>query len=153
MALVKVNLDDFYAIGEVASRSGLSVSALRYYEDKGLVASAGRRGGKRFYAEAIFEQLEIIRLCSTIGFSLDETKLLMRRTDDRANFARLAELKLHEIEQARRDMLAARKLLCHALVCSCVDVVECMRASEAPPDLLGLSRGKAPRFKRKDRGA
>ena len=58
-------------IAEVARRSGLPASTLRYYEEKGLICSVGRRGLRRLFDARIMEQLALIRLGRSAGFSLE----------------------------------------------------------------------------------
>src|SRR5690349_12236047 len=59
-------------IGEVAARVGVPASTLRYYEEKGLIRSVGRRGLRRLYDPAVLEKLAMIALGQSAGFSLDE---------------------------------------------------------------------------------
>src|SRR3546814_15532563 len=59
-------------IAEVAQRSGVPASALRYYEEKGLIASIGRRGLRRLFEPGVLEQLALIGVGRAAGFSLDE---------------------------------------------------------------------------------
>ncbi|BDE05791.1 MerR family transcriptional regulator [Vulcanimicrobium alpinum] len=135
-------------IGEVGERSGVSAATLRYYEELGLIAPVARRGLTRLYeAPAIFERLEMIRLTSAIGFTLQEAKALLSRARDREAFVPLAEAKLAALEQRRRDLATAAKMLRHALVCNCGDVTECLAASSPPPNLL-RSATRARRFER-----
>lgn len=59
-------------IGEVAEATGLRVSALRYYEEKGLIEALGRKGLRRQYGPEVLQQLALIALGRQAGFSLDE---------------------------------------------------------------------------------
>jgi DNA-binding transcriptional MerR regulator len=59
-------------ISEVAQRSGVPASTLRFYEEKGLIASIGRRGLRRLFAPVVLERLALIALGRAAGFSLDE---------------------------------------------------------------------------------
>ncbi|MCF6442573.1 MerR family transcriptional regulator [Pseudoalteromonas luteoviolacea] len=59
-------------IGKVTEKTGINASALRFYESKGLIKPAGRKGLRRYYADNIIEQLSIIALGQTAGFTLDE---------------------------------------------------------------------------------
>ena len=61
-------------IAEVAKRSGLPASALRFYEEKGLIVSLGRQGERRRFAPQILDQLALIALAQSAGFSLDEIR-------------------------------------------------------------------------------
>ena len=70
-------------IGQVASRTGLRASAIRYYESRGLLPKASRIGGKRVYEGLVLERLAIIELAKTAGFHLDEIRATLVRTLDR----------------------------------------------------------------------
>lgn len=59
-------------IGEVAEATGLRVSALRYYEEKGLIEALGRKGLRRQYGPEVLQQLALVALGRQAGFSLDE---------------------------------------------------------------------------------
>ncbi|HET8708318.1 MAG TPA: MerR family transcriptional regulator, partial [Pseudomonadales bacterium] len=59
-------------IGEVAKKSGVPASTLRYYEEKGLITSTGRSGLRRLFNDSVLEQLALIALGQAAGFSLDE---------------------------------------------------------------------------------
>src|SRR3546814_3320080 len=63
-------------IAEVAQRSGVPASALRYYEEKRLIASIGRRGLRRLFDPGVIERLALIALGRAAGFSLDEIRAM-----------------------------------------------------------------------------
>lgn len=72
-----INAPEMLAIGDLATRTGLAVSAIRYYEDIGLIPKATRRpSGHRVYSVASQELLTLIRRCRDFGFTLDDTKAL-----------------------------------------------------------------------------
>ncbi len=72
-----IRAPEMLAIGELAAHTGLAVSAIRYYEDIGLIPKAHRRAsGHRAYPAASGELLTLIRRCRDFGFSLDDTKEL-----------------------------------------------------------------------------
>src|SRR5438094_10676206 len=64
-------------IGEVARRAGLRPSAVRYYEERGLVTPARRNGRRRVYGVEAVERLALIAFAKKIGFSLDEIRSLL----------------------------------------------------------------------------
>ena len=70
-------------IGEVAERVGLRTSALRYYEDEGLLEPAARVGGQRRYEEDAVDRLVVIQFCRRLGFTLAEIRDLLADTDKR----------------------------------------------------------------------
>ncbi|MFG3656317.1 MerR family transcriptional regulator [Streptomyces sp. NPDC047706] len=61
---------------EVARRSGVPASTLRFYEEEGLIASVGRRAGRRVFDPGVFERLALIAMGRASGFSLDEIALM-----------------------------------------------------------------------------
>src|SRR5688572_27128423 len=64
------------SIGEVARRTGIRPSALRYYEEAGILPHAARIGGKRRYDANLIQRLELLQVAQQAGFSLDEIKVL-----------------------------------------------------------------------------
>lgn len=114
------------AIGELARRTSLASSALRYYERVGLLLPAVRAGGRRHYGISSTERVALIRLCQDAGFTLREVReLLGAFSQHRRAWTRLAKAKLGEldtrIDQARR----AKTLVQHALACPHRNIVTC----------------------------
>src|SRR5258708_39924932 len=66
-------------IGEVARRSGLRPSAVRYYEERGLIEPEGRSGGRRVYSEEAGERLALITFAKNAGFTLDDIRTVLTR--------------------------------------------------------------------------
>ena len=112
-------------INEVAQRSGIPASALRYYEEKGLIASIGRRGLRRVFDGKVLDRLALIALGSSAGFSLDEIGRMFapdgRPRIDRALLAAKAE----ELDGTIRKLTAMRDGLRHAAVCPARSHLEC----------------------------
>ena len=75
-------------ITEVTRRSGVPASTLRFYEEKGLIASIGRRGLRRLFDPGVLERLGLIALARAAGFTLDEIARCSGRTDGRASTGR-----------------------------------------------------------------
>ena len=87
-------------IGQVASRTGLRASAIRYYESRGLLPKASRIGGKRVYEGSVLERLAIIELAKTAGFHLDEIRSTLLRAGEGKPAARwktVAQARQHEL--------------------------------------------------------
>jgi DNA-binding transcriptional MerR regulator len=134
-------------IGEVARRSGVSASALRFYEEKGLIASDGRRGLRRQYDPRVLERLALIALGRAAGFSLDEIARMVApdgrpRIDRRMLAARAAEL-----DRTIRRLSALRDGLRHAAACPAPSYMECPTfrrlLGAAASGAIG-TRGKTP---------
>jgi DNA-binding transcriptional MerR regulator len=104
-------------ISEVAKRSGFPASRLRYYEERGLISSIGRRGLRRVYGPQIFDQLAVIALGQAAGFSLDEIANMFA-PDGRPDIKRdMLEAKASELDGTIRKLSALRDGLKHAASC------------------------------------
>ena len=112
-------------IAEVSQRSGVPASTLRFYEEKGLIASTGRRGLRRVYDPKVLERLALISLGRVAGFSLDEIAAMFapdgRPRIDRKKLAAKAE----ELDRTIRRLTAMREGLRHAAVCPAPSHLEC----------------------------
>ena len=112
-------------IGEVARRSGVPASTLRFYEEKGLIASVGRRGLRRLYDPGVLERLALIALGRAAGFALDEISLMFAPDGrPRIDRRRLAA-KANELDERIRELMAMRDGLRHAADCPARSHMEC----------------------------
>ena len=112
-------------IGEVARRSGVAASTLRYYEEQGLIASIGRNGLRRVFAAEVLERLSLIALGQVAGFSLREIAQVFggdgRPRIDRRQLATRAK----QLDGTIRRLIAMRKGLRHAAACPAPSHLEC----------------------------
>lgn len=114
-------------IAEVAQQSGVPASALRYYEEKGLIASVGRKGLRRLFEPNVLERLALIALGRAVGFSLDEIALVFA-SDGRPRIERtLLKAKADELDATIRKLRAMRDGLRHAAECRASSHMECPR--------------------------
>lgn len=112
-------------IAEVARRSGVPASTLRFYEEKGLIASIGRRRARRLFDAAVLERLALIALGRASGFSLDEIAAMFA-PDGRPRIARDKLLaKADEIDRNIRRLTVMRDGLRHAAACRAPTHMEC----------------------------
>jgi DNA-binding transcriptional MerR regulator len=112
-------------IGEVARRSGVPASTLRFYEEKGLIVSVGRRGLRRLYDPGVLERLGLIALGRAAGFALDEIALMFAPDGrPRIDRRRLAA-KANELDETIRELVAMRDGLRHAATCPARSHMEC----------------------------
>jgi len=112
-------------IAEVAKRSGLPASTLRYYDEKGLIASTGRQGLRRTFDEGVLERLALIALGRAAGFSLDEiARMFGPNGQPRIDRLRL-NAKADELDRTIRNLSAMRDGLRHAAVCRAPSHMEC----------------------------
>jgi len=114
-------------IAEVSRRSGLAASTLRFYEDRGLIRSIGRRGLRRVFDVDILLRLALIALGQQAGFSLEEIGEMLGHAGsphiDREQLIARADA----IDQTIRQMTALRDGLRHAAVCTAPSHMECPR--------------------------
>ena len=112
-------------IAEVARRSGIAASTLRFYEEKGLIASVGRQGLRRRFDPGVLDQLALIALGQSAGFSLDEIASMFSpggKPDlDRAMLVAKAD----EIDRTVKRLKAVSQSLRHAAVCPAPSHAEC----------------------------
>jgi DNA-binding transcriptional MerR regulator len=112
-------------IGEVAERAGVPPSTLRFYEEKRLIKSAGRRGMRRLFYPSVIERLALISLGRAAGFSLDEIAAMFGQ-DGRPRIDRkLLAAKADELDKTIRELIALRRGLRHAAVCPAPSHFEC----------------------------
>ncbi|MCL7425804.1 helix-turn-helix domain-containing protein [Streptomyces sp. YS415] len=112
-------------IAEVARRAGLPASTLRYYEEKGLIASTGRRGLRRQYDPGVLERLALIVLGRTAGFSLDEIARMFAPDGTPDIDRRLLAAKADELEARIRELGVLRDSLRHAAACPAPSHLQC----------------------------
>ena len=112
-------------IGEVARRSGLPASTLRYYEEKGLIRSIGRRGLSRVFGADVLQQLSLIALGQSAAFSLDDIATMLDAEGQPAiDHQRLAE-KADELDRTIERLSAIRDELRRAASCPAPRHIEC----------------------------
>jgi len=112
-------------ISEVAQQSGLPASTLRFYEEKGLIASTGRRGLRRLYAPSVLERLALIALGRSAGFSLDEIARMFAPDGKPRIDRRMLAGKAAELDATIRRLAAMRDGLRHAAACPAPSHMEC----------------------------
>jgi DNA-binding transcriptional MerR regulator len=113
-------------IGELARRTGVSASALRYYEDLGLLPPPARISGQRRYPESWARLVGAILLYSDAGFTLAEQKALMaRRASASGERRQLMQRKLAELDEQIARAQAAREAISHGLRCPHEDITQC----------------------------
>jgi DNA-binding transcriptional MerR regulator len=124
--------DGLVPIGELARRTGVATSALRYYERIGLLPPAERAGGRRHYTPSSAERVALIRLYQEAGFTLAEIgRMLTARRQGREGWGDLAERKVAELDARIADAQQAKKLIQHALECPHRDLLTCPRFRSA----------------------
>ena len=134
-------------IAEVAERAGVPASTLRFYEQKGLIASIGRRGLRRLFDPGVLERLALIGLGCAAGFSLDEIARMFA-PDGRPHIDRqVLTAKAEELDGTIRKLSAMRDGLRHAVACPAPSHMECPTfrrlLGAAASGAIGVRRKKA----------
>jgi DNA-binding transcriptional MerR regulator len=122
-------------IGEVARRVGVPPSTLRYYEEKGLIRSVGRRGLRRTFDPDVLERLALITLGQSAGFSLEEIASMFAADGRPKIDRRMLADKAEELDRTIRRLSSMRDGLRHAAACPAPSHMECPKFRR----LMGLA--------------
>jgi len=133
-------------IGELAERSGVTTSAIRYYEDCGLVSSRRTTGNQRRYARATLRRLAFIRTAQRVGLSLDEIEealatLPSGRTPTKADWSRLSRSWRPRLDAQIAQLERLRDTLDSCIGCGCLSLKRCNLSN--PEDAVKV-RGPGP---------
>ena len=141
-------MGEVLTIGQVAARSGVAPSALRFYEDQGLIASIRTDAGHRRYPRSVLRLVAFVVFAQKVGLSLEEIRgqladLPRNRAPERADWARLSGQWAKRID-ARIDELERLKAgLTECIGCGCLSLDRCRLAN--PGDRVAR-RGAGPRY-------
>jgi MerR family redox-sensitive transcriptional activator SoxR len=118
------------SIGEVAARSGIPPSALRFYESEGLVAATRTGGGQRRYEREVLRRLAFIRVAQRVGLSLDEVRAVLAtlprgRTPTAKDWARLSRQWRPRLDQQIDMLVSLRDQLSSCIGCGCLSLRAC----------------------------
>lgn len=112
-------------IAEVASKSGLAPSALRFYEKRGLVTSTGRNGLRRTYRPEVLDRLALIACARGAGFSIAEIARFLAATPYDSELRAHMATKARELDEDIARLTRMRNSLRHATTCEHNPLVEC----------------------------
>ena len=140
---------DLLSIGEVAHRSGLAPSALRYYETLGLITSSRTVGDRRRYPRSVLRRLAVIRSAQNVGLTLDEvSEALAELAPDAAptkrQWSRISATWRPLLDKRIADLVAVRDNLDSCIGCGCLSMRQCTLFN--PQDELAAT-GTGPRRK------
>jgi MerR family redox-sensitive transcriptional activator SoxR len=122
-------------IGDVARRTGIRPSALRYYESIGVVSPPRRRNGRRYFDEGAVQMLRVVQLAQRAGFSMADIQTLLHgfdpATPPAARWRPLAERKLRELDALIEEAQRMKLILASGLNCGCLRLEDCAKALDA----------------------
>ena len=135
-------------IGEVAGRSGVATSALRFYEEQGLIASQRTDSGHRRYPRTVLRLVAFIVFAQRVGLSLEEirtelAKLPRNRAPERADWAKLSGSWTRRIEERITELERMKTTLGECIGCGCLSLDRCQLAN---PGDRAARRGAGPRY-------
>jgi MerR family redox-sensitive transcriptional activator SoxR len=135
-------------VGEVAARSGVAVSTLHFYEEKGLVSSIRSSGNQRRYPRGVLRRVSIIKVAQKAGISLSEIKAALDRLpSDRPvsaeDWRKLSEQWKSDLETRIRKLIGLRDQLNDCIGCGCLSMQACPLRN--PLDELS-EQGPGPRL-------
>jgi MerR family redox-sensitive transcriptional activator SoxR len=140
--------DDVLSIGEVAERTGVAISALRFYESEGLISSTRSAGGQRRFAREVLRRVAFIRIAQQIGLSLDDIAAALatlpdERTPTVADWARLSRAWRSALDERIKLLQLVRDDLTSCIGCGCLSLHTCRLYN---PDDRARVLGQGPRY-------
>lgn len=139
---------DVITIGELAARTGLAVSAVRYYESRGLVTATRSPGGQRRFRRSDIRRLSFIRIAQQLGLSIDTiceelASLPQGRAPTAADWTRISRSIREALDRRIASLERTRRLLDACIGCGCLSLKRC--ALYNPGDRAAAA-GPGPRF-------
>jgi MerR family transcriptional regulator, redox-sensitive transcriptional activator SoxR len=141
-------MTDLLTIGEVARRSGVAASALRFYEDQGLISSERTAAGHRRFARPVIRRVAFIVFAQRVGLSLEEirgelAKLPADRVPRRQDWSKLSRAWSGRIDERIAELERLKAGLTECIGCGCLSLDRCKLAN---PDDRAAARGPGPRY-------
>jgi MerR family redox-sensitive transcriptional activator SoxR len=141
-------LAEFLSIGEVAERTGIAVSALRFYEAEGMLHSERSAGGQRRFARDALRRVAFIRVAQRVGLTLEEIRdalatLPDARTPTAADWARLSRAWKSRLDERIRLLQSVRDDLSSCIGCGCLSLHACRLYN---PEDRARALGQGPRY-------
>src|SRR5256885_8932213 len=140
--------DEWLSIGDVAARTGVAPSALRYYEAQGLVGAVRTGGGQRRYHREVLRRVAFIRIAQRVGLSLDEIRAALaslpeERTPTTADWGRLSKSWRPKLDEQIAVLERLRDNLTSCIGCGCLSLKACALFN---PDDAAAQYGSGPRY-------
>ncbi len=136
------------SIGEVAARTGVSVSALRFYEAEGMVSPSRSAGGQRRFPRDALRRIAFVRVAQRVGLTLDEIRAALatlpeQRTPTAADWARLSRAWKSNLDERIRMLEGLRDDLSSCIGCGCLSLQACRLYN---PEDRARALGQGPRY-------
>lgn len=141
-------MDELLTIGEVAKRSGVAASALRFYEERGLLTSERAGSGHRRYPRAVLRRIAFIVFAQRVGLTLDEiagelVRLPPDRAPNRRDWSRLSRKWTARIDERIGELERLKRGLTECIGCGCLSLDRCQLSN---PGDRAAGFGPGPRY-------
>jgi MerR family transcriptional regulator, redox-sensitive transcriptional activator SoxR len=141
-------LANHVTIGELARRAGVATSALRYYEQLGLISAERTAGGQRRYARATLRRVAFVRAAQTVGLSLDEVRAALarlpdERTPSKTDWNKVSATWIRRIDERIAELQRLRETLNSCVGCGCLSLRTCRLSN---PEDTAATRGAGARW-------
>ncbi|MDQ3677116.1 MAG: redox-sensitive transcriptional activator SoxR [Actinomycetota bacterium] len=148
-------MPDLMTIGDVSSRSGVAASALRFYEERGLIESERAGSGHRRYGRPVLRRIAFIVFAQRVGLTLDEigaelAKLPPERAPNKSDWSRLSRGWTARIDDRIAELQRLKEGLTECIGCGCLSLARCRLAN---PQDRASQLGPGPRYWIGDRPA
>ena len=139
---------DWLSVGQVSGRTGVAISALRYYEKEGLLRADRTDGGQRRYPREVIRRISFVRIAQQVGLSLEEIREALNalpndRTPTKADWARLSNAWRSRLDDQIASLVRLRDNLTSCIGCGCLSLKACALYN---PDDLAASLGVGARY-------
>ena len=146
-------LADHITIGELAARSGVATSALRFYEQRGLIRAERTSGNQRRYSRSQLRRVAFVRAAQRVGLSIEEIRDAMstlpdNRTPTKADWARLSHNWQDRLDHQIRELELLKTKLTGCIGCGCLSLRRCALSN---PDDVVAAHGPGAVYLRDDR--
>lgn len=143
-----MNKNDILTIGELARRTGLSISAIRFYEARGLITSHRSKGNQRRFMRSDIRRLSFIRIGQQFGLTIEDIanelrKLPMSRTPNEKDWEKIAKAISHSLDEQIERLIQTKKRLNNCIGCGCLSLKKCELYN---PSDWAAKKGSGPRY-------
>ncbi len=140
--------NDVLSIGELARRTGISISAIRFYEARGLIVAHRSKGNQRRFLRSDIRRLSFIRIGQQFGMTIDDIanelhKLPMSRTPNEKDWEKIAKAISKTLDAQIEQLMQTKKRLNNCIGCGCLSLKKC--ALYNPLD-WAAKKGTGPRY-------
>ncbi|MEM7215361.1 MAG: redox-sensitive transcriptional activator SoxR [Pseudomonadota bacterium] len=136
------------SIGQLAERTGLSVSAIRFYETQGLITSERSSGGQRRFLRSDIRRLSFVQISQQVGFTIEQIREQLNalpdgRTPTKRDWSRMSRGFRVELDQKINSLIQMRERLDGCIGCGCLSLTKCKLYN---PDDRAFKKGAGPRY-------